>query len=69
MCHSSFEWKPNNCVNFITGSNGSGKSSILQGLYRNIYNTMAVNPRNTECTKILDGAEVLNLGHSLHNTP
>jgi len=32
MCHSSFEWRPNSCVNFVTGANGSGKSSILQGL-------------------------------------
>jgi hypothetical protein len=31
MCHSEFEWCPNQCVNFVTGSNGSGKSSVLQG--------------------------------------
>ena len=31
MCHSKFEWRPNSCVNFVTGANGSGKSSILQG--------------------------------------
>jgi len=32
MCHSNFIWEPNTCVNFVTGSNGSGKSSILQAL-------------------------------------
>merc|ERR1712079_836331 len=32
MCHGSFEWSPNRNVNFVTGANGSGKSSILQGL-------------------------------------
>ena len=31
MCHGSFEWSPNTNVNFVTGVNGSGKSSILQG--------------------------------------
>ena len=31
MCHSEFEWSPNPCVNFVTGANGSGKSSVLQG--------------------------------------
>ena len=33
MCHGSFEWSPNTNVNFVTGVNGSGKSSILQGSY------------------------------------
>ena len=33
MCHGSFEWSPNRNVNFVTGANGSGKSSILQGMY------------------------------------
>lgn len=33
MCHGSFEWSPNRNVNFVTGANGSGKSSILQGVY------------------------------------
>ena len=32
MCHGSFEWSPNTNVNFVTGVNGSGKSSILQGI-------------------------------------
>jgi len=32
MCHSNFVWEPNPCVNFVTGSNGSGKSSVLQAL-------------------------------------
>ena len=32
MCHGSFEWSPNRNVNFVTGANGSGKSSILQGM-------------------------------------
>ena len=31
MCHADFEWTPNRNVNFVTGANGSGKSSILQG--------------------------------------
>ena len=31
MCHGEFEWNPNKNVNFVTGANGSGKSSILQG--------------------------------------
>ena len=31
MCHSEFDWEPNKNVNFVTGANGSGKSSILQG--------------------------------------
>jgi hypothetical protein len=31
MCHSEFQWIPNSCVNFVTGANGSGKSSVLQG--------------------------------------
>ena len=33
MYHGSFEWSPNRNVNFVTGANGSGKSSILQGVY------------------------------------
>ena len=36
MCHGSFEWSPNTNVNFVTGVNGSGKSSILQGTYWHI---------------------------------
>jgi len=32
MVHSEFEWEPNNQVNFVTGANGSGKSSVLQAL-------------------------------------
>ena len=32
MCHGSFSWQPNKNINFLTGQNGSGKSSILQGL-------------------------------------
>jgi len=32
MCHSNLVWEPNQCVNFVTGKNGSGKSSVLQGL-------------------------------------
>jgi len=31
MCHTEFLWEPNPCVNFVTGNNGSGKSSVLQG--------------------------------------
>ena len=31
MCHEDFSWEPNRNVNFVTGANGSGKSSILQG--------------------------------------
>ena len=38
MCHAEFEWTPNRNVNFVTGANGSGKSSILQGLYNLIEN-------------------------------
>ena len=40
MCHGSFEWSPNRNVNFVTGANGSGKSSILQGMYIVHYITM-----------------------------
>jgi len=32
MCHEEFDWEPNKNVNFVTGVNGSGKSSVLQGL-------------------------------------
>jgi len=32
MCHSNLTWEPNHRVNFVTGMNGSGKSSVLQGL-------------------------------------
>ena len=32
MCHSQFTWEPNQRVNFVTGANGSGKSSMLQVL-------------------------------------
>lgn len=32
MVHRDFEWWPGHSVNFITGKNGSGKSSLLQGL-------------------------------------
>jgi len=32
MCHDELDWEPNRHVNFVTGVNGSGKSSILQGL-------------------------------------
>ena len=32
MCHEELDWQPNRNVNFIMGVNGSGKSSILQGL-------------------------------------
>ena len=38
MCHGSFEWSPNRNVNFVTGANGSGKSSILQGMQIHIVN-------------------------------
>ncbi len=32
MCHEELDWAPNKNVNFVTGLNGSGKSSVLQGL-------------------------------------
>ena len=32
MCHSEFTWQPNSRVNFVTGANGSGKSSVMQGI-------------------------------------
>ena len=32
MCHESLEWQPNSRVNFVTGQNGAGKSSVLQGI-------------------------------------
>merc|ERR1719187_217266 len=32
MVHRDFEWKPGHCINFITGKNGSGKSSLLQAI-------------------------------------
>jgi len=32
MCHNTLTWEPNHRVNFVTGQNGSGKSSVLQGL-------------------------------------
>jgi len=32
MCHSQFTWEPNQRVNFVTGANGSGKSSMLQAI-------------------------------------
>ena len=32
MCHDSLEWQPNSRVNFVTGQNGAGKSSVLQGI-------------------------------------
>ena len=36
MCHSQFTWEPNQRVNFVTGANGSGKSSMLQVLASNL---------------------------------
>ena len=32
MVHSDFTWEPCYNVNFVTGTNGSGKSSLLQGI-------------------------------------
>ena len=32
MCHGELDWEPNKNVNFVTGVNSSGKSSVLQGL-------------------------------------
>ena len=32
MCHDSLTWDPNRRINFVTGQNGAGKSSVLQGL-------------------------------------
>ena len=32
MCHEKLDWEPNKNINFLTGVNGSGKSSVLQGL-------------------------------------
>ena len=32
MCHNSLQWTPNPRVNFVTGQNGAGKSSVLQGI-------------------------------------
>ena len=32
MCHNSLDWEPNTRINFVTGQNGAGKSSVLQGL-------------------------------------
>ena len=32
MCHSELTLKPNANINFVTGANGAGKSSILQAL-------------------------------------
>ena len=32
MVHRDFDWRPGHCINFITGKNGSGKSSLLQAI-------------------------------------
>ena len=32
MCHDSLTWEPHQRINFVTGQNGAGKSSVLQGL-------------------------------------
>ena len=32
MCHEKLDWEPNKNINFLTGVNSSGKSSVLQGL-------------------------------------
>lgn len=32
MCHSVLDWEPHQRINFVTGNNGAGKSSVLQGL-------------------------------------
>ena len=49
MCHGSFEWSPNRNVNFVTGANGSGKSSILQGM--NI-STLSIKFNVQDCIQI-----------------
>ena len=49
MCHGSFEWSPNRNVNFVTGANGSGKSSILQGVY---ISTLSIKFNMQDCIRI-----------------
>ena len=51
MCHGSFDWSPNRNVNFVTGANGSGKSSILQGL---VLGLLADSKQTKRYTKLQD---------------
>ena len=51
MCHSNFEWAPNKSINFLTGQNGSGKSSILQGL---VLGLLAESKATKRYTKLQD---------------
>ena len=32
MCHEEFTWRPGPRVNFLSGSNGAGKSSVVAAL-------------------------------------
>ena len=51
MCHEELDWQPNRNVNFVTGLNGSGKSSVLQGL---VLGLLADSKHTKRYTKLQD---------------
>ena len=62
MCHQEFDWSPSKNVNLLTGVNGSGKSSILQGMNSLLQGQLRIKSLNI----IIIGLVLGLLGESKH---
>ena len=69
MVHRDFEWRPGHCINFITGKNGSGKSSLLQAIVLGLMSgTKHVGRYSRLGDFVRKGARKATIAVTLHNT-
>ena len=69
MVHRNFEWRPGHCINFITGKNGSGKSSLLQAIVLGLMSgTKHVGRYSRLGDFVRKGSQRATIAVTLHNT-
>ena len=69
MVHRDFEWRPGHCINFITGKNGSGKSSLLQAIVLGLMSgTKHVGRYSRLGDFVRKGSQRATIAVTLHNT-
>ena len=69
MVHRDFEWRPGHCINFITGKNGSGKSSLLQAIVLGLMSgTKHVGRYSRLGDFVRKGSQKATIAVTLHNT-
>ena len=58
MCHSELTLEPNGNINFITGDNGAGKSSLLQSLVLGLLGDAKSTKRYTNIASFIKKASI-----------